>query len=74
MGLFGNRKKVEALEGALAKLALKVADLEKELAEIKDRLPEYEEAVAKGVGDTWDRSISNIIDYNPLSKAEGGDD
>lgn len=73
MGLFGNRKKVEALEGALAKLALKVADLEKELTGIKDRLPEYEEAVAKGVGDTWDRSISNIIDYNPLSKSEGGD-
>lgn len=43
-----------------------------EVREIKERLPEYEEAVAKGVDDVWNKAVQSIVDFNPYAK-QGGD-
>jgi hypothetical protein len=42
-----------------------------EVREIKERLPEYEEAVAKGVDDVWNKAVQSIVDFNPFKT--GGD-
>ena len=59
----GIRKRVAELERQNMALAL-------ELTEIKKRLPEYEEAVAKGVDDVWSKAVASVANYNPFAKEE----
>lgn len=42
-----------------------------EVREVKERLPMYEEAIAKGVDDVWNKAVQSIVDYNPYKT--GGD-
>ena len=39
---------------------------------IEKRVPEYEEAIAKGVDDVWNKAVQSIVDFNPYKNA-GGD-
>lgn len=41
----------------------------KELNSIKEKLPSYEDAVAKGVDDVWNRAVQSIVDFDPFGKA-----
>lgn len=66
------RKTINELLKQNANLAAEVAELKKQLAEINGRLPEYEEAIAKGVGDQWNRAVQSVIDYNPFGKSKVG--
>ena len=43
-----------------------------ELKEVSERVPLFEEAVAKGVDDVWNKAVQSIVDYNPF-KTQGGD-
>lgn len=60
MGIF---KRVAELERQNINLAMKVAELEK-------RIPQYEDAVAKGVDDVWNKALNAVANYNPFAKEE----
>lgn len=62
MGLFKRVAELERQNIAIAK----------KLAEIESKLPDYEEAVARGVDGVWNKAVQSIIDYNPFAKPDDG--
>lgn len=70
MGIF---KKIKAIESQIANLALAVAEIKDEIEQLKEKLPDYEHAVAKGVDDVWNKALQSVIDYNPYKKYEDGE-
>ena len=66
-------KTINALNEAVIALSDENKELKAELEAIKERLPEYEEAVAKGVVEKWDAGVRAIADFDPaisLNKPE----
>ena len=69
MGIF---KRIKELENQNVAMSKAIVELTAKQKEIDAKLPEYEEAVAKGVGDQWNRAVQSVIDYNPFAKGDGG--
>jgi hypothetical protein len=61
------------IEDSVVSLSLEVAALKKELEEIREKLPGYEEAVSRGVDEVWNRAVQSVADYNPYARREAGD-
>lgn len=70
MGIF---KRLKESERQIDVLQESVAALSKKVAEIDNRLPEYEEAVARGVDDVWNKAMTDVANYDPLSYMKKGD-
>ena len=56
----------------MAELAYQLSETKKLLKEIQDKLPDYEEAIGKGVVEMWDRAVSSIVNYNPMNNDSNG--
>lgn len=52
---------------AVARLTKVVTELEKKLELLEKKLPDYEEAVARGVDDVWNKALTEIANYDPLA-------
>ena len=72
---------VAAMEATkdLSKIVQELSDenkaLKEKMEELEKRIPEYEEAVAKGVVENWEAGLRAIADFNPmveLNKPEAG--
>lgn len=87
MGIFKRIKALEDQNIALAKeIATLKKDLheryeadmrshylvDKRLEAIEKKLPDYEEAVARGVDDVWNKAVQSIIDFNPFKTGDEG--
>ena len=69
MGIFRN---VEELRKSSASMAVRLIELEKRLAEIEAKLPDYEEAVARGVDDVWNKALTDVANYDPMAFMKKG--
>lgn len=65
-------KKLKDLENRLEKqqdcmvaMSLKLGRLEESIDEIKKKLPDYEEAVARGIDDILNKAEQEFLAYNP---------
>lgn len=65
MGIF---KRIRTLEDNFAKALAELGSVKNQLEEINKKLPDYEEAIAKGVDDVWNNAVRSVIDYNPFEK------
>ena len=72
MGLF---KRIKELDNQNTSLALALDELKKEHEELKERLPGYEAAVARGVDDVWTKTCDDIVNFNPykIKNNDGGE-
>ena len=64
---------VKRIKEDIAGLQKENIELRRQLKEICDKLPEYEDAVAKGVERKWDDAVQTVVNFNPyveLNKPE----
>lgn len=54
-------------ETHIANLVTSITKLGEKLEAIEKKLPDYEEAVARGVDDVWNKALSEIANYDPLA-------
>ena len=54
----------------LARTKDELAKISNELAELHAKLPAYEDAIAKGVGEEWNKAVQSVIDYNPFARKD----
>lgn len=67
-------KRIAKLEDRITGMALELVRATEKLEEIEKKLPEYDEAVARGVDTVWNKAVQSVIDYNPFVKVnENGD-
>lgn len=66
-------KNISAIIGEIDALKQRISNLEadnvvlhQKLKEIEDKLPEYEDAVAKGADAIWSKALDAVADYNPM--------
>ena len=64
-------KKVEELLEGAYRIGITVGEHGKLLEAIEQRMPDYEEAVAKGVDNVWNKALNDIMDFYPGMKPEG---
>ena len=71
MGFFKRLRSVEAkqeeYDARFANLATSMVKLGKQLEELKEKLPDYDEAVARGVEEVWNKALSEVANYDPLA-------
>ena len=72
--MFISKKEKELFYESVASLAKELQTLGARIESIEKKLPEYEEAVAKGVDDVWNKAVQSVIDFNPYKDIEGGDE
>jgi regulator of replication initiation timing len=66
-------KTLNAMNEELGKLHDENINLRKRLKDIEDKLPDYEDAINKGVERRWDDAVQAVADFNPyveLNKPE----
>lgn len=86
MGIFKRIQALEEQNIALAKEVARLkselheryeADMrshyfvDKKLEAIEKKLPEYEDAVARGVDDAWNKALESVVNFNPFKRSEG---
>ena len=47
-----------------------LAKISNKLMELNAKLPAYEDAIAKGVGEEWNKAVQSVIDYNPFARKD----
>lgn len=62
------RSNVAAMRLELKRLKKENDELREMLENIEKKLPDYEEAIAKGVDDIWNKAVQEIVDYNPMTQ------
>lgn len=60
------QKRLENIDDKLAKLAIKISDIE-------NRLSECDDSVNEEINSMWDKALESVIDFNPF-KVGGGID
>ena len=66
-------KTINTLNKELGELEQENVNIRKRLKDIEDKLPDYEDAINKGVERRWDDSVRAVADFNPyveLNKPE----
>lgn len=58
-------KALHNMNEELAELHDENINLRKRLKDIEDKLPDYEDAVSKGVERKWDDAVQAVADFNP---------
>lgn len=62
-------KRISNLEDNLAKALLEISELKAKTKQLESKLPDFDEAVAKGVDELWNQAVRSVIDYNPFAKS-----
>lgn len=68
-----NDARFSNIASSITKLGKRIEQLEKENKELREKLPDYEDAISKGVERRWDDAVQAITDFNPyvgLNKPE----
>ncbi len=66
-------KTLKTMNEELGELHDENINLRKRLKDIEDKLPDYEDAINKGVERRWDDAVRSVADFNPyveLNKPE----
>lgn len=66
-------KTLNTLNKELGELEQENVNIRKRLKDIEDKLPDYEDAINKGVERRWDDAVQAVADFNPyveLNKPE----
>lgn len=65
---------LEEMKKKLKETEKMLADAKSSLDELEKKLPEYSEAVSKGVDDVWNATLRSVADFDPYTflKPEGG--